>query len=388
MKVAVIHWPTSSVGGINSRLQVYHHVATKRGDTFHVLVCSNQRTKRPGLFSDGERHRIRGGDSFIVVDGEAPHHASNYQETYEFIAKNYDVVMLSFLCPHPTKEYGPEPLFLPLLKVLSKKLPLIGYVSDAYFDTYKEFAEPTLPLCEKILVAQKAYGEPLVKAGYPVTPVYLPFAPIVEEPKRVKRDPKRLVWTPQFKNIKGVHKFFAGLPDLVGRGFNVGLYNCGIEYYKLRLTPEWKKIVDADDFVHEQYRSRADQCKVVFHGCIPLEEIPAVLLGASFACDFQGHSAKHKAYLNGSYNNTINEMLYYGTVPVVHANMLKSDIPNELLLAVDRIEDYPEAVAKYPLRSYNRRLAREFIEDKRNADRLYDRIFKEVRAGLKKGRSH
>jgi predicted transcriptional regulator with HTH domain len=219
-------------------------------------------------------------------------------------------------------------------------------------------------------VTEKAYGEPLLAAGYDVRPVYVPFVPLTVT-RAVKRDTKRLVWLPQWKNIKGIHKFFRGVPELVKAGFNVGLYNNGIEYYKLRLTEEWKKTVDWDHFVGEGGTRTVPAGPVQFWGCLPLESMPEVLLGAAFMADFQGHSAKHAAYLNGSYNSTIVEALYYGTVPVVHSNMLKSDIPSELLLAVDKIEDYPEAVRKFRLKDYDRRWAREYVEDSHNADRLY-----------------
>lgn len=375
MKIAVLHWPTSSVGGINTRLQIYRKTAKHHGDTFHVFVSANQPTKSPGLY--GERRRIRGGDSFIMVDGIAPHHANNTADTLSFL-RGYDCVMLSFLCPHPTKAYGPEPAFLPLLKGIVKMgKPLIGYISDAYWDTYADFGQLVLPLCMKTLVAQKAYGKPLVKAGYPVQPVYLPFAPLVRDP-RVERDPKRVVWTPQWKAIKGIHQFFRGIPRLVRRGFSVGLYNNGIEYYKMRLTREWKETVEADYFKHPDKKRR--DYRVAFYGCLPLEEIPAVIAGAAFAPDFQGYGAKYKAYLNGSYNNTINEALYYGAVPVVHENMLKSEIPSELLLPISNLEDYPRAIRKFNLKTFDYKKAREFVEEFHNADRLYEQIFdKKVR---------
>ncbi len=383
MRTAVLHWSTSSVGGINSVLQAYRKVAEGRGDTFDVLASDPQRTKRPERFA--ARRRVRGGDSYIQIDGHAPYHTSNMRETVIFLHANYDQVMTSYICPHPTKAYGAEPLFLPFLEaVRAAGMPLLGYVHDAYWDTYREWAELVLPLCERVYVTEKAYGEPLLAAGYDVTPVYVPFTPLAGEPE-VRRNPKRLVWLPQWKNIKGISQFFDGLPALRDYRFQVGLYNNGIEYYKMRLLPEWSEVVDVDYFTGNVNRHAR---QVEFHGCLPLERMPEVLAGAGFMADFQGHKAKHAAYLKGSYNSTIIEALYYGTVPVVHANMLKSDIPAELLLPVSDLSLYPEVVRKFPLKSYDRARAREYVADCHSAERLYDQVINRRGKGARHARTY
>src|ERR1700733_2301692 len=110
MRVAVIHWWTPSVGGINTTLEAYRAVAAAKGDTFHVLAAGGNgpghKTKHAGLLP--ERTRIPGGDSFIWIDGYAPYAPNNVAESVAFINANYDVVMLSFICPHPSKGYGYE----------------------------------------------------------------------------------------------------------------------------------------------------------------------------------------------------------------------------------------------------------------------------------------
>src|ERR1700744_3358577 len=113
MKIAVLHWWTSSVGGINTTLQSLRAIADHRGDTFHVFSSDCYRTKKPQVYF--KRKRIRGGDSFIMIDGEAPYHTSNMLTSLRML-KKYDVVMTSFLCPRETKKYGSEPLFLPFLQ--------------------------------------------------------------------------------------------------------------------------------------------------------------------------------------------------------------------------------------------------------------------------------
>lgn len=375
LRIACLHWLTTSVGGINTRLRTYREVADRQGDTFDVLVSANQRTKHPTLLP--ERKTIRGGDSFITIDGYAPHHEENVKHTAKWVKERYDVVMLSFLCPHPTKAYGDEPAFISLLGELKiARIPIIGYISDAYWDTYKEFGEATLKLCDKCYVTQTAYAAPLVKAGYRVRPAYIPFIPVNEKlPDKKFFQAQRVVWIAQWKNIKGIHQFYQGVPKLLKKGFDVRMYNSGIEYYKLRLLPEWKKIVGNDKF-SPQYSGKGGAS---YYGWVPVEGRARILSTAGFMCDFQGHRAKFKAYSSGSYNNTTVEALYYGCVPVVHESVLKSQIPKDLLLPVADLKDYPDVIARYDIRQYNRKQAREYVMDRHDAFRLYGNLFDEYR---------
>lgn len=369
MKIAVVHWSTSSVGGINTTFQTLREVAVARGDTFHILASDPQKSKKPGLLP--ARKKVRGGDTFITIDGYAPHHPSNWKASAEFLDKNYDLVITSYIAPHPTKAYGDQPLFLPLLEYLFHNgKRMVGYIHDAYWETYKEFGELALPLMEKTMVCQKAYGDPLVAAGYPVSPAFVPFYPLAADPVGIERDPNLVAWIPQWKNIKGINKFFTGLPDAADRGLRVEMYGNGIEYYKLRLKDEWRQRVGQDHFAPGYSGTGPAQ----FFGCVDLTEIPNILSRASFMPDFQGHGAKWAAYKNGSYNHTIIEALYYGAVPVVHENMLKSDIPRELLLPVTNPEHWAEAVAGFDLGDFDRTRAREYVLDNHSAERLYGRI--------------
>ena len=61
MKIAVLHWSTSSVGGINTSLQTLRKVANDKGDTFHVFACDDQKTKKP---CNIESKLVRGGGTY------------------------------------------------------------------------------------------------------------------------------------------------------------------------------------------------------------------------------------------------------------------------------------------------------------------------------------
>ncbi len=372
-RIAVLHWHTSSVGGINTTLQTLRAEALSRGDEFDILASDPQKTKQPGKFV--KRQRVRGGDTFITIDGLAPHHPNNVKASIAFLKREYDVVVLSFLCPHPTKAYGDEPLFMPLLQgIKDAGIPIVGYIHDAYWDSYKEFGELVLPLCVRTMVAQKAYGEPLEAKGYKVSTAYLPFRPLVDDPV-VKREMNLVAWIPQWKNIKGIYKFWDDIRRAQSRGYHVELYGNGIEYYNIRKSedPEigWKTVVGKDHFAPDYSGTGLAE----FFGCIHETEIPRVLSRAAFMADFQGSgNPKYAAYRNGSYNHTIIEALYYGCVPIVHTNMLKSSIPNHLLAATDTPEKWSDVAAAFDVANYDRAGAREYVIKNHSAAVLYDRI--------------
>ena len=374
MKIVVLHWHTSSVGGINTTLQTLHKEAQKVGDTFHVFACNNQKTKKPLLY--GERKSVSGGDTKIVIDGELPHHLNNFKESSKFLKDNgYDVVMTSFLCPHPTKEYGNEPDFEMLLKEISKNnIPLIGYIHDAYWDTYKSFGEVALQYMEKTILNQKAYSNYFNQyPQYRFELAFVPFVDLSSGESNVKRNPKKVAWLPQWKPIKGINKFIEGLQK--AQGLEIDLYGNGIEYYYIRKELFWNELIN-DHFSEKHGNEKAS---INFYGCVPAENIASILSEASFMCDFQGHSAKYSAYLNGSYNHTILEALYFGCVPVVHTNMKKSGIPNDLLLAIDDVKNWQEAVLNYDLTKFDKEKARKYVEENHNSTVLYNTIFEEFR---------
>lgn len=372
-RTAVLHWHTSSVGGINTTLQSYKRVAERRGDVFDILAADPQRTKKPERFSIPKR--VRGGDSFINIDGHAPYHEANLRQTVEFLAQNYDTVVTSFLCPHPTKAYGAEPKFLALLDELGNRgVQIIGYVHDAYWDSYREWGLDTAKRCERIVVAQPAYiPAELVETGVDIVRGYLPFEELVKEPK-VNRYAKKIVWTAQWKNIKGCYEFFEQVPYLLKCGFSVDMFNNGIEYYYIRRDDaNWKKFV-ADHFASP---TGFLPDKAQFYGCVSEADIPGVLAGAGFMCDFQGYGKpKYAAYTNGSYNHTMIEALYYGCVPVVHSNATKR-LPAELVVAVDDLRDYPAAILDYGAdRPKRRKAAREYVLQNHSAEKLYAKMLR------------
>lgn len=307
MKIAALYWPTSSVGGINTELRALHAEATRRGHTFHVLRSGLQKNITAQVFP--ERKVIRGGDTFITIDGECSHHPSQLIASAEML-RGYDRVYLAYLCPHPTKEYGTEPLFLPLLESIMDDIPITARITDGYWNDYADWGDATLEVCSSATFVHRA------SAGFWKGVSKVRYCPAPFEPdtayEGVKREADLTVYISQWKAIKGIHKLLPEIPNIKGR---VELYSNGILYYQLRTKPDWIRAVGKDHFKGFNGKGSAQ-----FFGYIPLDEVPVVLRRAQFMIDLMGiGKPKNQTYIDGAHNLTAIEAAWYGCCPVLHA---------------------------------------------------------------------
>lgn len=366
MKIAAIYWPTSSVGGINSVLVALQKEAAARGDTFDVIRCGNQKTITPSKFN--EPQLIRGGDTFITIHGECSHHPNQIKGAIQFLEDNYDALYFAYICPHANKAYGDEPVFLPIYT--ETKLPKVTFITDAYWDTYKDWALLCLPHVKKTLVTQPAYAEPLIKYGLPVQAIDAPIFPQAVKSER-ELDPL-VVWTSQWKNIKGITKLMPVIPEITEK-MDMEMYSNGILYYQMRETPEWKAAMGKDHF-----KGFDGDGKAQFFGYIPLDQIPEVLTRSWFMIDLQGiGNPKFKAYTNGAYNITTIEALLYGSCPVLADQAKKSIIPNEFFLTVEDAKEIPGLLLdrkEFCLNEDRVQAAREWVLNRHSASNMYTQV--------------
>ena len=366
MKIAAIYFPTSSVGGINSVLVALQKEAEANGDTFDVLRCGNMKTIKPEKFS--EPQLIRGGDTFITVHGDCSHHPDQIKGTIQFLEDNYDALYFAYICPHANKAYGDDPVFLPLYT--DCKLPKVTFITDAYWDTYKDWAMLCLPHVKKTLVTQPAYAEPLLKYGLPVQAIDAPIFPQAVKSEQAL-DPL-VVWTSQWKNIKGITKLMPVFPQITEK-MDMEMYSNGILYYQMRETEEWKAAIGKDHFKGFDGNGKAE-----FFGYIPLSEIPEVLTRSWFMIDLQGiGNPKFKAYTGGAYNITTIEALLYGSCPVLASQAKKSIIPNDFFLTVDDARDIPGLLLdsrEFALNADRVQAAKEWVLDRHSAKNMYKHV--------------
>lgn len=370
MRIACLYFPTSSVGGIATNVAALREEAQRRGDTFHVLVCANASTHRNETF---KTKTIRGGDTYITVDGYAPHTLSRAAATAKRLNQDYDLVYLAFLCPHPTKSYGDDPVFLDLLQRI--KLPMVGRIADGYYETYKEWGDATADLCKRMIIAIPQYTPEGFAERHPNLPVVhgRPFDPVghgwTPQGDFLTRSTERsLAWVSQWKAIKGIHRFLPLLPSVSG---SQDLYSNGILYYQLRYEPEWSAAVGEDRFKPEF----SGKGRAVFHGWQPLPVIREALKKAWFMPEFQGlGQVRHPAYANGSTNNTMMEALYYGCTPVIPAKTIVGcGLPAEACIGVSSFDDIIPALNGS--RASRPDLGKQWVLDNFHVSTVYDRFF-------------
>lgn len=377
-RIAAIYWHTGSVGGLNSNLQYLKRAAESTGDTFHILRSTNYVKATHGLFP--EIKRIKGGDTYIFIDGFAGHHPKHVAGTVQWLNENYDAILLPALVPHITRTYGNQPDFLPLFT--DTDMPKIGTLSDGYWASYAEWGRMAIPYvtklytgCEAYTIAPRAEG---IKVEVQPRPYIAPaFVPVPQSPKLLT------VWMHQWKQIKGIKQFMKAVPKIPGR---IELYSVGIEYFKFRTLDIWKAAV-GKNLVHPEFGGSG---KAVYYGWIPLNDTIRIYQRAWFSVGLQGITQKlvkqslfggvvpdpKSIYAQGSHNNAEIEALRFGAVPVLHEQVLKSDLPRDMILTVKNGDELPGLIASHPAQDFardpvRRKRAAEYVMDRHDAVRIY-----------------
>lgn len=370
MRIAAIYWPTTGVGGINTELVALREEAHKNGHKFDVFRSGKHSTITANLFDAPKR--IAGGDTHVIIHGEAPHHPKQIENTIKFLEANYDALYFAFICPHPNKEYGDEPHFLPLFTEC--KLPKVARVTDPFFDSYKEFAILCVDKVKQTFVANPAYLKPLLEVGLPFKHSPQPFLETKIQEERSKTP--LLCWTSQWKTRKGLHIFYSQICEL-SKHMRVELYGNGIEYYKYRKTNSWKEIVN-NDFFDERYNGNG---KADFYGNVTLDEVFKALSRSWYMVDLQGYGNNKYSGDTGSYNITTLEALYYGSCPILSESARESSIPHEFYLSVksdERIIDVINRSGDFALDPYRQKKSREWVLDTHSTSIFYSDILKSL----------
>ena len=375
MKIACIYFPISSVGGIATVAKTFKRAAQEAKDTFHILRSSNAKTIQPGLFPAPSR--IRGGDTHIEIDGEAPH-GEQMKATRAWLEKNYDALFFVHPCCHPTKAYGDDPRWMEMYDVA---LPKAMRFSDGYAETYP-WVKEVVEKCTTVFVNQEAYAIPLVKMGITDTVLlpqpFLPFPAVAQIPRSKTR---LTIFPNQWKQIKCPWEFVEALPQIKGA---VEMFSNGIEYYNIRGEKVWKDNVGVDYFAPELPLKGPKNHR--FHGNIPLERIAEWYGRAWSMVDLMGQRAKHGAYREGAFNCTAVEALWYGCRPILHDQAKLSKLPQDVIWTTNlgpKHKDLSGMVRMIntatPLNAAELKRARDWVLNRHGAAKLWKRL----KAGVK-----
>lgn len=366
MRVACIYWQmVGQIGGIATRLNRLRSCAIRQGDTFDILLSGPRKSKKPGLFE--ERKWMQNKDTCIWTCGEAPHHPHNVDQTVKWLEDNYDVLLMGYICPNKTKKY-PDPLFL---KLYQSKLPKVAYISDGYWDVYKDWGELCLPYVNAVVAPQKAYLDP-VSENYDTKTQVIPF-PFSPATGKVlpKANQPLLVWPNQWKGIKGIKEFLEIIPKLE-EDVAVEMYSCAVDYYQLRKTDLYLDAIDKDHFKGFDGRGRAE-----YFGNVDIPRVLGAMQRAWFTCNLQGMKTRKQTYKNGSYNNAEVEALWYGACPILHKSTLNTSLPQETFLAVERADEIPELIAwskDFAIDPDRINAAKQYIRDTHWGSKVYKQL--------------
>ena len=362
-KILALHPRISSVGGINTELVNMRKEAADNGHTFEVYETWPWKTFAFKHFD--EPTNIRGGDTYILVDGKISHHTPYLRTAAAWINENFDSIFISCMCPRNNKAYREvgvnddgTTMFNDLLDLVH--VPIVGRITDGYFSAYEEWGRRTMQQCVKT-TCSRAYRPSIPEDAGKVDLVEIPFLPTRTPAVDERSDIPVIVNVSQYKNVKGTVPMLEAIP-LFNDDVDIDLYSCGILYYQLRTKDVWLNAVNNDFFKGFNGHGRAD-----YYGYVDVETIPRILSEAWFGLDLQGWGRKgrYEAYKKGSLNNTGIEMLFYGCLPIVYET---TPIPDYLCAKVTTVEEIAEVVnsdkwRKIALDPLRQRLAREWVEE-------------------------
>jgi glycosyltransferase involved in cell wall biosynthesis len=324
MRLAILCWDVAGPGGLNTFMHGIHKAAELDGDTcyrFHVSdwVAFDRR------FYAGSKTKNM-GHNHLTVEGDLSMAPAHIDSNARYLEKNFDVVILITLTPHPTKNQ-PDPIHIPFLAKIN--IPIYGCICDGLWPSYHDFAMATLAYTQLPLFSANRSYQTSIPPEVPSK--NLPYFLLPDPEIHRTEGPTRLIWSSQWKPLKGIRLFLAALksvrPDIL-----IDLYGGGIDYFQTRSTHLFFDVV-GENFVHTEYSGIG---RAAYYGHVPLKAIPRALSKAHFMADWHGISPKFPAYTRGSYNNTLIEALYYGALPVLAEQMLNSDVPKEHFLTVSK----------------------------------------------------
>lgn len=365
MRIACIYWQmVGQIGGIATRLNRLRQCANNQGDQFDILLSGPRKSKQPGLFK--ERKWMQNKDTCIWTCGEAPHHPANVKQTVAWLENNYDAILMGYICPNKTKAY-PDPLFL---EIYNCKLPKVAYISDGYWDVYKDWAELCLPHLNAVVSPQEAYLQPAKK--YNVRTKMIPFPFVAQKGKLQKKSEyPLLVWPNQWKGIKGIKQFLSQVPKLP-EDIRVEMYSCAVDYYQLRTKPLYLEAIATDHFKGFNGNGRAE-----YFGNVDIPRILQAVQAAWWTCNLQGISTRKETYKQGSYNNAEVEALWYGACPILHSSVENTALPQEVILTVDSEEEIPTTIdisREFAIEESRIKRAKEFVKDVHWGSKIYKQL--------------
>ena len=289
----------NEMGGINRVIGGYQTGFTRLGHKVYTYHASRRGGLR-NLYTDkyGLQTKWWRPKAHNLGWDNAEHH-----EVFKRKVKKADLILFTHPCPHPTKANAGDKSWHKLYKICRKAgTPTAILFTDNLWDRMYPWITDVVKDGHPYTLFYNNYNagfDSMARLGQEshYTNYPMDFDEIQPE---VERD-MDLIWMPQWKRWKGIHQLIEDLakhPDRI----KVDFYNSGIEYYKERLLPQWRRAIALDEFAERQVakgkqgvmvRSKKKYgARAIVHGLVAPDKVSPLYARSKAMIDLSGMYAK------------------------------------------------------------------------------------------------
>lgn len=321
MRIAIVMFPITEVGGINSYNWVLMQAWRKMGhevNFYHATLHGQMRkldTKKPVLLG---RYIRLPGQQLAYEDKADLRYAKK-------ILNEHDLVIFAHQAPHLDMRGKGEMKW-------KKLYELNTIVMNIWHDNFWYVRYPALEDVAQHVKVNLLANMNTWNDSAQSYPGYFVHAPIPVDTTSaglyLKMKKERVVWLPQWKVWKGIHPFMQSLQWIP---YPVHLYNSGIEYHYMRKETWWNHIIGSDEYKPKGKRLHGPD-NIIIKGPRILTKIPGILKRANVSVDLSGFA---DGKFEGQTTCVHFESMVYGAVLVCDESQVRvGPIPKECCFPV------------------------------------------------------
>jgi glycosyltransferase involved in cell wall biosynthesis len=318
MKIALILWDISKVGGILSSTRRLKRGFQDLGHEVETFFVSFNTRKLPAP--------KRAGIKYVGVDpAEFDHTVGTENEIFLAMFKRqlekFDIFVFAHPCPTITKDFGSR-AWQEIYKMPQPKIPIVH--DPLYSEHYPWLLEVKDHITGVVCFQKKAFDA--VRKDFP-NAIVTSIPADVEECGLYNELKEDIVISPhQFKAWKNVDQFIRAIPSL---NYTAEVYNIAIEYFYMAgsLEKRKEKYKDADGWIWEKALASG---KMKYLGYVSNDEILRAFKRSKCMVDLS--TGEKGTRIGGDYrslNGAVVEAMVYGSIPVVRYWSLVPDMLSE-----------------------------------------------------------
>lgn len=313
LKICIMAWEMIEAGGIIRVVTGYQTGFEKLGHEVVTFVADKN-----------GRINVKEDDYVLLTKWFRPKgknlgwNNSEQMKQFKSVIKDCDLMLSVHGCPHPTKsgaigDYGWQEIY----KYARKYVPIGIVFTDTVWDKMYPWIVEVIEDDTKLFYNNwNAQWNCIPKLPHEAQFVDYPIdTNEVLPPVEKKLD---VLWVPQWKRGKGLYEFIKELSEKEHL-FQTGFINSGIEYYNIRLTPEWKKAIRRDFFVKKMHNKKS---KANHYGILFPDKVNLMYARTKVTLDLSGAYVKR---LEGLYTCTMAESMVHKALVAVSPDSLTSE---------------------------------------------------------------